>query len=614
MNSIRTAGVGVALALAGGAGFAQSPPPAPAATLGKITVADDPVARGAAPDTKPSSLFPPFRTQTTPPTTGGSTLPPPKPVDGQPGVTETRNPPGGGSGVGPMPFNPGAGPMPFNPGVGPGPLSPGGPVPFVPGSSYPTNPTYPSYVMPGAGVYGSGAYGTPGPVGPAPQPTYVVPGPVLSSGAVAPVAPPIGGGVPCDPYLGSGGGGVPVSPSAPGMMGTPTGYVAQPEAPYWQGGWSPLFPRARAVADSLFDNRITLGGEYLLWFVRGTNNVPPLLTTSAPAFNGIIGQGNTSVIYPSSGQSLTDTRHSGARISAQYRLTDLWGIDGNIWFLSRNGEQFRATSDRYPLLARPFFNVNTGSNFSQLVAFPGVASGSATVNSETSLWGGEINARRALLCWGCGRIDALVGFRNFNLSDEVVITEQFARTPNAPPAIGVPSVNSGVVQDRFRTENHFYGVNLGLAGEVRRGVWYLNGRVGVGLGSVYQKSEISGSQNLLTNTGGVATATGGLLALPGANIGTFTQTKFGVLPDAGLTLGVYLTPNLRMGVGYNIMYLNSVARAGQQIDTGLDVTRIPNFPLTPTPAAVSGTRPSGFPLRTTDVFVQGLTFSLFWSF
>ena len=71
---------------------------------------------------------------------------------------------------------------------------------------------------------------------------------------------------------------------------------------------------------------------------------------------------------------------------------------------------------------------------------------------------------------------------------------------------------------------------------------------------------------------------------------------------------------MRLGVGYNLMYLNSVARASGQIDPTLDVNRIPNFPITPTPAAISGIRPSVLPLRTTDFFVQGITFSLMWSF
>jgi hypothetical protein len=117
---------------------------------------------------------------------------------------------------------------------------------------------------------------------------------------------------------------------------------------------------------------------------------------------------------------------------------------------------------------------------------------------------------------------------------------------------------------------------------------------------------------LNTTTGSTYTE-GGLLAIPGANIGTFRQAKFGVLPEAGLTIGMYLTPNLRFGVGYNFMYLNSVVRPADQIDLGLDVRRIPNFPVGTVPA-IAGVRPSAYPLKTSDFFVQGITFSLMWSF
>ena len=570
MNGIRTTGVGVALALAAGPVVAQLPTP-PAATLGKVVVADErpTVVRGA-PPSGPSSLFPSpaFRTQTGGQPGGSTPIPQPKPVEGQPNVTETRTPPGGGT-------------VPTTP-VGPG---------TVPGT------VYPPYVMPGS--YPPGSY--------APTPVYTTP---------AVTGPIVGGAMTtCDPYAGANGYATPVAPSPPMAIASDGGLLAQPrlQDPYWGGGWDPLFPRARnvlsAVAAPFTQGRFTIGGEYLLWWARA-QDTPPLLTTSSPAFNGIIGQGDTRVIY--GGQAATNTRHNGARFSAAYWFNDLWALDGNVWFLARNAGGFSANSDQFPVLARPFVNANTGANFAQLIASPGLATGSAVINNETSLWGNEINLRRAVLCFPCARVDALLGFRNMNLSEEINITETFTRTPNSPPAIGVPNVTGGVVQDRFRTENHFYGVNLGLAGEVRRGAWFVAGRLGVGLGTVNQQATISGFQQLNTTTGPIV-ANGGLLALPGANIGTFTQHRFGVLPDVGLTLGLYVTPNVRLGVGYNLMYLNSVVRPAGQIDSVLDVTRIPNFPVGTVPAA-AGVRPSAYPLRTTDFFVQGITFSLMWTF
>lgn len=553
MNGIRTTGVGVALALAAAPGLAQTPPAVPAATLGRVSVVEgpvtEPVVRGAAPDNRPVSLFPPaaYRTQAGQPPSGGGQLPPPKPADGpQPNVTETRTPPG-------------------------------------------TTP----------------APGTP--------PTYVLPGSYQP-----PVSGPVVGGAmtPCVPYAGATTMATPVAPSPPAYVASDGGFLEQPrlQDPYWGSQWDPLFPRARAVAGAVvapFTNgRLVLGAEYLMWWVRA-QATPPLLTTSSPAFNGIIGQGDTQVLYGN--QAATNTFHNGARFSAAYWFNDLWALDGNVWFLATNSGGYSADSSQYPVLARPFVSANTGANFAQLIASPNLSTGAAVINNQTSLWGNEINLRRAVVCLPCARVDALIGFRNMNLTEEINITESFARTPNSNTGIGVPTVTSGVVQDRFRTENQFYGVNLGLTGEMRRGWWFMSTKVAVGLGTVNQQATINGFQQLNTNTGGVISASGGLLAVPGANIGSYSQSRFGVLPEVGLTVGVYVTPNVRLGVGYNFMYLNSVVRPAGQIDPVLDVTRIPNFPVGTVPAAAT-VRPSGYPLKTSDFFVQGITFSLMWSF
>jgi Putative beta barrel porin-7 (BBP7) len=543
------------LAQAPGVKLGQAVPVEPAET----------VIRGAAPDLGVTPLFKPRPAARQP----ASPLPPPKPLEGTPNVTETRNP-----GAGTTPVIPGTvvSPQPF-PGIPVGPQTGTAPVITGPviGQSYP----YTHHAAP-----------------------------PMNTGGLIPS--PIHPEVPCPP------GSLTASPAAPAAIAADGGFVEAPRLgdPYWGLG-DPLFPRVRqALNNTIFSDRLTLSGEYLLWFVRA-QSLPPLLTTSSPANNGIIGQGDTRVIYGN--VTPTDTRHSGARFGAMYRLNDTWALDGNVWFLGRNGSEFRATSDQYPVLARPFFNVNSNSNFSQLITSPGLSTGSASVISETSLWGAEINARRGLLCLGCNRIDALVGFRYLNLSESLQITENFQRTANSNTGIGVPNVAGGTVIDRFRTENHFYGVNLGLAGEMNRGWWFVQGRATVGLGSINQVAELTGSQALTTTAGGVINANGGLLVLPGANAGRFSRSQFGVVPDIGLTVGLNLTERLRFGVGYNFIYMNSVVRPAGQIDTGLDVTRIPNFPITPTPTAISGVRPATPILRTSDFFAQGITFSLMWT-
>lgn len=355
-------------------------------------------------------------------------------------------------------------------------------------------------------------------------------------------------------------------------------------------------------------NRFQTDAEVLLWFVQPLQ-VPTLLTTSTTAGSaGILGRPDTRVLFGNS--NVGNSFQVGGRFGGVYWFgqRQVWGLDGDVWFLPRNGQTFTYTSAVDPVLARPFFNVNQGTQFSQLVAAPGLATGTASILTETSLWGAQANARRYIGSTCRSRLDAIAGFRFMHLSDELRITETFSRTPGSNFAIGNPDVLSGTVVDRFRTENDFYGAQVGLVGETRRGRWFAEGRASIALGTVHQMLQAEGSQNLTLVGGGTSTATGGLLALPGANIGTFRQDKFGVVPEATLRLGFYVTPHLRVSAGYNFLYLSSVLRPGDQIDPGLDVNKIPNFPLPGNPQTAFG-RPSNI-LRDTGLTAQGISFSL----
>src|SRR5207302_1866489 len=141
----------------------------------------------------------------------------------------------------------------------------------------------------------------------------------------------------------------------------------------------------------------------------------------------------------------------------------------------------------------------------EVVGTTGLATGAVGVMNETSMWGADINLRRHLGCLPCGRIDGFVGFRYLNLSEELGITENFARTPGSPTTIGVPNALAGTITDSFRTDNHFYGAQVGLAAEVQRGRWFLKGRTSVAMGDVVQTATIGGSQSILMANGTTAT-------------------------------------------------------------------------------------------------------------
>jgi hypothetical protein len=352
-----------------------------------------------------------------------------------------------------------------------------------------------------------------------------------------------------------------------------------------------------------------VSAEYLLWWTPSAQ-LPVLVTTSPPASNGILGAPGTAVVF--GGGPFGETRHTGARFGGGWWFDDSQcrGIDGRIFFLGRNGSGFTANTTQYPLLARPFFNLNAPVGpFSELVGAPGLAVGSVAVNLESSVWGAEANFRRNLVCNPCSRLDGLIGYRYLNFKESLTITEAFVRTPDSPMTVGVPAT-VGMITDQFQTENNFHGGQIGLTGEVRRGRWFVDGRASVAFGTTFQTATIGGGQALGFANGQVAQFQGGLLAVPGANIGTFRQDKFAVLPEVGVNLGYHLTPHLRVFVGYNFLYLSSVLRPGDVINTNIDAARIPNFPL-PNPVAPLPGVPQPAPLlRTTDFWAQGISFGL----
>jgi hypothetical protein len=356
-----------------------------------------------------------------------------------------------------------------------------------------------------------------------------------------------------------------------------------------------------------------VSAELLLWWSRG-QTVPALVTTSSPPANGIVGAGDTAVLL--GGGRFGDTFHVGGRVGGGHWFDDngCRGFDWRVFWVAPTTATFGASSPPFPLLARPFFNVNpgiTGVPFgpsAEVVAAPGVT-GAVTASMKSTLWGAETNYRRFLAGNGCARLDLLVGYRYLDLRDDLTVSETFTAIPGAILPAGAMTV-SGTVFDRFRTQNQFHGGQVGLAGSVQRGRWSLDGRSTLALGTVFQSADISGGQRLAFPDGSVAAVPGGLLAVPGANIGHFSQSRFAVVPEVGVNLGYQLTSHLKVFVGYNFLYLSSAVRPGGVIDPNIDAARVPNL----LPAG------SGAPLATSispqpqfhasGYYIQGINFGL----
>jgi hypothetical protein len=447
------------------------------------------------------------------------------------------------------------------------------------------------------------------------QHTQVV-APIPSMGASSPIisAQPVTGSAPSVTEIRYPNG-VPANPlgtiAAPSLVpSVAPGGIIVPQPGLENPLCADCIPGAYAMDRLAAPSKWWASAEYMMWWTKSAS-LPTLLTTSSPEFNGIPGIGNTSTVL---GGTFGNNLHSGGRfaVGRWFGNDQIRGVEGRLFFLGRTDSTFAATSAEYPLLARPFINVNTPVGpFSEVISDPARGLGAAVVDLQTSVWGAEANYRRFL--WGtpCARLDAIVGYRYFGMKDRLSISESFTSMGNGATTVGGIPVISGTVSDVFRSENHFHGGQIGLAWELRRGRWTFDGRTTVAFGNLTQIAEIDGGQSLTLANGTVANFAGGLLALQGANIGRYTNNQFAVIPEVGVNVGYQVTSNMRLFVGYNFMYLGNALRAEGLINPNVDIARIPNFPVPGGGTIPVPGMPQPAPLfRTSDFFVQGISFGL----
>ncbi|MBI1913753.1 MAG: BBP7 family outer membrane beta-barrel protein [Planctomycetes bacterium] len=325
--------------------------------------------------------------------------------------------------------------------------------------------------------------------------------------------------------------------------------------------------------------RFYASAEYLFWWTKN-DGTPPLVTTSSNPFdNGILGQQTTQLLF---GGPLDHDLQQGARFRLGYWFDPCkpMAIEGSFFFLSPRSSRFNIASgpNGTPLIGRPFFDVNNQMESVELVASPLTSAGQLQIQAPSRFLGSDLNLRCPLCCaetcTGGYRVDLLGGFRYLRLNEGLYITEIGQNFPTEPRR---PN-QAFRIDDRFDTTNAFYGGQIGVTGELRRGRWSFETRGLVALGDSHQVLNINGAAAFAPPFDGVpARQPGGLLALPGANIGRFSQDRFAVVPELGLTLGYQVTEAIKVTAGYNIIYWSSVLRPGDQIDRNLDITKIPDF-------------------------------------
>jgi hypothetical protein len=345
--------------------------------------------------------------------------------------------------------------------------------------------------------------------------------------------------------------------------------------------------------------------EYLQWWVRGSQT-PALVTTSPD--NTPVGAAGVlpgATILFGDGRLNSNTR-SGGRFTLGYWLDscESLGVENTFFFLANENDSFSASSDGSPIIARPFFNTETGREDSVLVGYPEIVIGSINVTTYSRVYGNEINLRRALYFDACRRVDLLAGYRFFQLAEQLQVQENKTSIQQGGT---VPVGTTFNILDSFHTKSNFHGGQLGINTRLYGNCWSIDLLAKVALGGLTQQVTIDGSTIVTAPGTAPVTNRGGILA-QNSNMGAFNRGRFSVIPEFGINAHRQLGRCWQVNVGYTFLFVSNVVRPGDQIDIQLDPRQFP-----PPTSQGPFTAPA-FAFQETDVWLQGINVGLEYNF
>ncbi|TWU03910.1 hypothetical protein Pla100_08450 [Neorhodopirellula pilleata] len=377
---------------------------------------------------------------------------------------------------------------------------------------------------------------------------------------------------------------------------------------------SPIDPRVEKIARILANpmDGFWARAEYMHFYLDG-QNVPALVTTSpvgtARADAGILTTLGTQTLF--GGREIIDGERSGGRfeIGHYFHGESGLGVSASYLFADEEDENFAADSSTFGILARPFVDVSpTGvGNNAELVAFPGELTGNINVLASTKFSAGDVLLRGMLICEPDRQLEGFVGYAYYQLDDRLTIND-FKRVIGGGGGLAVGTTLDET--DRFSVDNDFHGAALGVRSRTCFGGWSLASMLKLGLGVTTSSLNISGqTTSTVPLVGGgtdVATRNSGLLA-QGTNSGNEDFDEFAIAPELELTLSHRMNRDWNVSVGYRLIYLSRVMRAGEQVDPLLNLSQLD-------PAGLTGFASPSRSAFYNDLTAQAITIGLIREF
>lgn len=201
-----------------------------------------------------------------------------------------------------------------------------------------------------------------------------------------------------------------------------------------------------------------------------------------------------------------------------------------------------------------------GGGFSSVAAIPDSFGGGGLGGCGLGGCGGGFFAGAGF----ASRVDLLVGYRYFQLQEDFRATEKLY--PSGPTHIAGSYFE---LDDRIDTQNDFHGLELGAIWQLQRGRTLWDFGWSAAFGSLTRRYRANGTTEFYASENFSNSYPGGFLVRP-ENVGSYEDTKFTVLPQARIGWGYCLCNNMRLNLGYSVLYLDDAFRPGSLMSTSFD--------------------------------------------
>lgn len=388
----------------------------------------------------------------------------------------------------------------------------------------------------------------------------------------------------------------------PSASGLPSGTLPAP-MPAQAGGPGPFLPGPAPAEERWF-----VSADYLSGFIRSVG-LPPLLTSSpqgtSMATAGVLGQ-NSPVTF--GGDNVGGNYRAGFQLGAGGWLDAdrTFGVEAGFFMLdNQNSSTFINSPTANPIIARPFVDVTTGLQASQLIAFPGLATGSAAASAETGyFYSANVDFKEIFYTNGGFHLESLLGYRFLRFDDRLGVDTNETAVGSGLVAAGTNILTS----DRFTALNTFHAADFGLRAVYEGDNWSVTLLSKLAVGNIHRSVGIAGTTTVGVPGGGAPIeSNGGLLALS-SNIGVYDSNDWVIAPEGSINFAWDITRNVRVNLGYTFLYWTDVARAATQANLNVNPNLLP--PAVSGPTALN----PAFTLQKSDLWVQTINLGLEFRF